>query len=52
MWNGEYQDHVEAAAYFNVEDGEFRGRPAPRESGYGSLVIHHRWTTPESKEIL
>jgi lipopolysaccharide transport system ATP-binding protein len=50
LWNGEYQDHLEAAAYFNVEDGEFGGRPAPKESGYGNLLIHHRWTTPELKE--
>ena len=52
MWNGEYQDHLEAAAYFDVEHGEFGGRPAPRESGYGNLLIHHRWTTPGTKEKL
>lgn len=50
LWNGEYQDHLEAAAYFNVEDGEFGGRPAPKESGYGNMLIHHRWTTPAGKE--
>jgi len=50
VWNGEYQDHLEAAAYFHVEDGEFGGRPAPKESGYGALLIHHRWTTPTLKE--
>ena len=52
LWNGEYQDHLEAAAYFNVEDGEFGGRPAPKESGYGNMLIHHRWTTPERKRSL
>jgi lipopolysaccharide transport system ATP-binding protein len=52
LWKGEYQDHVEAAAYFNVEDGEFGGRPAPKESGYGNMLIYHRWTTPKSKENL
>jgi lipopolysaccharide transport system ATP-binding protein len=46
LWNDEYQDHLEAAAYFTVEDGEFGGRPAPKVSGYGNLLIHHRWTTP------
>jgi lipopolysaccharide transport system ATP-binding protein len=46
LWNGEYQDHLEAAAYFNVEHGEFGGRPAPQESGYGNLLMHHRWITP------
>ena len=50
LWNGEYQDHLEAASYFNVENGEFRGRPAPKESGYGNVLIHHRWTTPDIKE--
>jgi lipopolysaccharide transport system ATP-binding protein len=49
MWKGELQDHIEAAAYFNVEQGEFGGRPAPKEMGYGNLLIHHRWTTPELK---
>ncbi|NOH01799.1 MAG: ABC transporter ATP-binding protein [Chloroflexi bacterium] len=52
MWNGEYQDHLEAAAYFSVEQGEFGGRPAPQEGGYGNLLIHHRWITPGSKEAL
>ena len=50
LWNSEYQDHVEAAAYFNVEDGEFGGRPASKESGYGNMLIHHRWTTPTLME--
>ena len=52
LWNGEYQDHLEAAAYFNVEEGEFGGRPAPKESGYGSTLIHHRWTTPARKDSM
>jgi lipopolysaccharide transport system ATP-binding protein len=52
LWNGEYQDHLEAAAYFNVEDGEFGGRPAPKESGYGNVLIPHRWRTTESRESL
>lgn len=49
MWNGELQDHLEAAAYFNVEQGQFGGRPAPKEMGYGNLLIHHRWIAPEPK---
>ena len=52
LWNGEYQDHLEAAAYFNVEHGEFGGRPAPQESGYGNLLMHHRWVTPSLSEGL
>jgi lipopolysaccharide transport system ATP-binding protein len=50
MWNGEYQDHLEAAAYFNVEAGEFGGRPASKESGYGNMLIHHRWNAPTLKD--
>lgn len=46
MHNGEVQDHLEAAAFMNVEQGQLRGRPAPRESGYGSVGIPHRWTLP------
>jgi lipopolysaccharide transport system ATP-binding protein len=52
LWNGEYQDHLEAAAYFNVEDGEFGGRAAPSENRYGNVLIRHRWTSPASKESL
>jgi lipopolysaccharide transport system ATP-binding protein len=49
MWNGELQDHLEAAAYFNVEQGQFGGRPVPKEMGFGNLLIHHRWIAPEPK---
>jgi lipopolysaccharide transport system ATP-binding protein len=41
------QDHVEGAAFFEVEEGPLRGRPIP-ELFEGDLVIAHRWQTPES----
>ena len=31
--------------------GEFGGRPASKESGYGNMLIHHRWTAPDVKGI-
>jgi lipopolysaccharide transport system ATP-binding protein len=37
------QDHLEAAAMFDVEQGVFRGRPVSRDIGYGKVVLHHRW---------
>jgi lipopolysaccharide transport system ATP-binding protein len=38
------QDHIEGAAFFDVEDGPFRGRPIP-ESAEGDLVVAQRWRT-------
>jgi len=46
MYNGAMEDHLEAAAFVNVEQGQLRGRPTPREAGYGSVGIPHRWTLP------
>jgi lipopolysaccharide transport system ATP-binding protein len=43
---GELQDHVEAAAFIDVEDGNIRGRRVPPASGYGSILIPHRWRSP------
>lgn len=46
MHNGELQDHVEAAAFIEVEQGLLRGRPVSGEAGYGSVQIPHRWMLP------
>jgi len=43
---GHLQDHVEGAAFFEVEDGPFRGRPIA-ESAEGDLVVGHRWRKAE-----
>lgn len=45
-WNGEVQDHLEGAAFFEVAPGELMGRPVLADSGYGSVLLHHRWLTP------
>ncbi|WP_017317157.1 ABC transporter ATP-binding protein [Mastigocladopsis repens] len=42
--DGELQDHVEAAAILEVEQGQLRGRPVDMGSGYGSVCIPHRWS--------
>src|SRR5262249_25873824 len=42
----ELQDHVEAAAIFDVEPGISRGRPVSKDMGYGNVLLHHRWTLP------
>ena len=39
-----FVDHVEGAATFYVEDGSLDGRAVPRDAGYGSIMISHRWT--------
>ena len=42
----ELQDHVEAAATFDVESGSLAGRPVSSGSGYGSVSLSHRWILP------
>jgi lipopolysaccharide transport system ATP-binding protein len=42
---GNLQDHVEGAAFFDVEEGPFRGRPIP-EDAPGVVVLPHRWRSP------
>lgn len=42
----EYEDDVKAAAFFDVEQGRIRARPVPEETGYGSVLLQHRWITP------
>jgi lipopolysaccharide transport system ATP-binding protein len=44
--NGQLQDHIEAVAMFDVEQGLLRGRPIARDTGYGSTLLHHRWKLP------
>jgi lipopolysaccharide transport system ATP-binding protein len=51
-WNGEYQDELESAAYFTVQQGEFGGRPAPNDTGYGHVLVHHRWGTANVDEMV
>ena len=45
---GEMQDHVEAAAVFDVEEGVVRGRPIVDNPGYGSVTFPHRWKFAEA----
>lgn len=40
---GELQDHVEGAAFFEVEAGKIYGRAAPRQNGYCNVLLDHRW---------
>jgi lipopolysaccharide transport system ATP-binding protein len=44
---GHRQDMLEAAAFFDVEQGVVRGRPVVGDEGYGSVALPHRWHTPE-----
>ncbi len=45
---GEMQDHIEAAAVFDVEEGVVRGRPMVDNPGYGSVTFPHRWKFAEA----
>ncbi|WP_414576664.1 ABC transporter ATP-binding protein [Anabaena sp. CCY 9402-a] len=40
---GELQDHLEAAAILEVEQGYIRGYPVIADGKYGSVCIPHRW---------
>ncbi len=44
--NGEMQDYVEAAAFFEVERGAVRGREVPRAEGNWKFFMPHRWKSP------
>ena len=46
MLDGEMQDHLEGASFFEVEQGTLRGRAAPPSAGYGSMLTPHRWRSP------
>ena len=39
------QDFIEAAAVFEVGDGQVRGRPAQNDGKF-SVIMDHRWTLP------
>jgi lipopolysaccharide transport system ATP-binding protein len=44
---GHIQDHVEGAAFFDVAEGLYRGRPVPAGEGRGVVTVGCRWITPE-----
>jgi lipopolysaccharide transport system ATP-binding protein len=46
MHNRELQDLVEGAAFFDVENAEFRGRSFPYTSTPGVVCIDHSWVLP------
>lgn len=48
--NGDIQDHIEAAAYFNVEEGRVRGTPVlARAQRLGNVFFPHRWVLPPGR---
>jgi lipopolysaccharide transport system ATP-binding protein len=44
--NDELQDHLEGAAFIEVDHGVLQGRAVPDDAGHGSAVMPHRWTRP------
>lgn len=44
--NDTLEDRLEGAAYFDVEQGQLRGRPAPKDNNYSSITMPHRWRLP------
>jgi homopolymeric O-antigen transport system ATP-binding protein len=43
---GELEDHLETAAFFDVEQGQLRGRPIRHSNQYGNVCLQHRWIVP------
>jgi lipopolysaccharide transport system ATP-binding protein len=43
---GALQDHVEAAAFVDVQSGEIDGRAVTGIAGFGSTFMPHRWVRP------
>jgi lipopolysaccharide transport system ATP-binding protein len=46
--DGELQDHLEGAAFFEVEQGAIRGRPVITGKSYGRICLQHHWQSPMS----
>lgn len=46
--DGELQDRLEGAAFFEVEQGAIRGRPVIKGKGYGRICLQHHWKSPLS----
>jgi lipopolysaccharide transport system ATP-binding protein len=46
VWEGTWQDRIEAAAFFDVEEGAVAGRPATRQPGSGNISLPHHWAAP------
>ncbi|MBN1259940.1 MAG: ABC transporter ATP-binding protein [Anaerolineae bacterium] len=42
----ELEDHLEGAAFFDVDPGQLRGRPVHAHSKYGVVTMPHRWKVP------
>ena len=47
---GILEDHLEAAAFFEVEQGSLGGRQVSVDSRYGNVRIPHRWIFPQKDE--
>jgi lipopolysaccharide transport system ATP-binding protein len=43
---GRLLDHLEAAAFIDVDHGSVAGRPTTDQTSYGSMIMPHRWTAP------
>ncbi|HKS09680.1 MAG TPA: ABC transporter ATP-binding protein [Pyrinomonadaceae bacterium] len=44
--DGELQDHLEGAAFFEVEQGAIRGRPVIKGKNFGRICLQHHWQSP------
>jgi lipopolysaccharide transport system ATP-binding protein len=47
--NGELQDHVEAAAFFEVKPGSSNERMISQDNGNCSVFVNHRWKKPAQR---
>lgn len=42
--SGALEDHVEGAAYVDIQPGVMAGRPVVADVGYGNVSVVHRWS--------
>ena len=49
--SGDLEDHVEGAAFFDVESGHVHGRPIAVNGRFGSVCMPHYWRTPAKEKL-
>ena len=47
---GEVEDHLEGAAFFDVEQGRVQGRPVAMGGQWGNVHVRHRWRVGAGEE--
>ena len=49
--NKEVEDQIDAAAFFDVDNGDYRGRTLPYTGIPGVVCLDHKWTIPSKSSL-